>query len=132
MPAAWRATTTVQPTPRPPQPPMCCHQGTNTVYYPHHTSNTNNQGTEPPLPAASLSKSDLRRIRQQGPRLEDLVSHHEVTRTSDEGTTTMVYDFVPPEVMGTPDSTPEPQWATLPRMEFFDFYHGLQVGTVCW
>lgn len=123
MPAAWHHPP-AQPTPSP-MHPMCQHQGTqaHTPPRPH----TSIQGNEAPRPAATLSKAALKRIRQQGPRLDDLVSHHEVTRTVDEGTTTLVYDFVPPEVMATPDATSEPHWSTLPRMEFFDFYHGLQV-----
>ena len=85
------------------------------------------------------------RIKQEGPLLEDLVLsaeqdylvEAEVNRAEDEGLdqeedldieveTKTVYEWVPPQVMGTGFLIAEPPWHKLKRMDFLTFYVGVQ------
>jgi cell division protease FtsH len=81
----------------------------------------------PPKPNSKFSKSDLKRIKQAGPTVDDLFVHFEVETKDKEGNTVEnIYDFVPPEVLGTVNYAPEPRWRSLPRMTYMEFYQGLR------
>eukprot|EP00887_Chlorella_sp_A99_P007243 scaffold2.g7243.t1 len=55
----------------------------------------------PPKPHPRFSRSDLKRIKQQGPSVADLYAHFEVDGRDSEGKPAKItYDFVPPQVGG--------------------------------
>ena len=81
----------------------------------------------PPRPNPKFSRRDLRRIKSEGPTVEDLRAHFDVPGRDKEGrAVTNTYDFVPPEVLGAVTYAPEPAWAALPRMSYMEFYQGLR------
>ena len=81
----------------------------------------------PPRPNPRFSRRDLRRIKTEGPTVEDLRAHFDVPGRDKEGRAiTNTYDFVPPEVLGDVTYAPEPAWAALPRMPYMEFYQGLR------
>ena len=86
------------------------------------------ESNAPPRPNSKFKRADLKRIKTDGPTMDDLRAHFEVTRTSGSKTTTKKYDFVPYEVLGNKTAYPskEPAWDKLPQMSFMEFYAGLR------
>jgi len=86
------------------------------------------ESTGPPKPNSKFKKADLKRIKTEGPTMEDLQAHFEVARSSGSKTTTQEYNFVPYEVLGRKTAYPEkePAWDQLPQMSFMEFYAGLR------
>jgi hypothetical protein len=83
----------------------------------------------PPKPNPKFGKQDLRRIKQQGPSVEDLYAHFEVEGRDKEGQpVTKTYDFVPVEVLGPAPAaaTAAPAWHRMPEITFMEFFHGLR------
>ena len=80
---------------------------------------------------------DIRRIKTQGPSMDDLVlvarqqyvetgkgePKGAVSREVQEGD---LFTWVPPSVLGTGVVEHEPRWAGMPRMSLLEFYAGLQ------
>lgn len=81
---------------------------------------------------------DIRRIKQEGPSMDDLVlvarqqyvetgkgvpEGQQVNREVQEGD---LYTWVPPAVLGTGAVVEEPRWGSMPRMSLLEFYAGLQ------
>ena len=80
----------------------------------------------PPKPNTKFSRGDLKRIKQQGPTVEDLFVHFEVeTKEKDGRTVETIYDFIPTEVLGNTSYSAEPKWRSLPQMTYMEFYRGL-------
>ena len=75
------------------------------------------ESNAPPRPNSKFKKADLKRIKTDGPTMDDLRAHFEVTRTSGSKTSTKKYDFVPYEVLGNKTAYPskEPAWEKLPH-----------------
>ncbi|KAL4448900.1 hypothetical protein ABPG77_007617 [Micractinium sp. CCAP 211/92] len=83
----------------------------------------------PPKPNPKFSRKDLKRIKQQGPSIEDLRAHFEVPVRGKDGKEggKATYDFVPAEVLGQGAGyAAEPRWSQLPQMSFMEFYQGLR------
>lgn len=85
-------------------------------------------GTGPPRPNPKFTRSDLKRIKQTGPTINDLFVHFEVeTKDKDGRSVENIYDFVPAEVLGTGyNYDPEPEWSSIPQMAYMEFYKGLR------
>ena len=87
----------------------------------------------PPKPNSKFKKTDLRRIKQEGPTMDDLRAHFEVKKPgAEDDDEKAVYDFVPYEVLGVESSgretgyNPEPKWEDVEQMSFMEFYSGLR------
>lgn len=68
---------------------------------------------------------DLRRIKQEGPRLEDITKAYPFTLTKEDGTKFEVtYTYVPKDVITAAGQYvgAEPDWNVLPQMPFMQFY----------
>ncbi|KAI3430488.1 hypothetical protein D9Q98_005083 [Chlorella vulgaris] len=86
------------------------------------------QATGPPKPNPRFSRADLKRIKQQGPSIDDLMAHHEVQiKDAEGGEATRSFSFVPSEVLGQGAGyAPEPKWGSLPQMPYMEFFQGLR------
>ncbi|CAL8467968.1 g7506 [Coccomyxa elongata] len=83
----------------------------------------------PPKPAPKFAKKDLRRIKQEGPTLEDVTQSLPFTLKTDDGTSKPAeYKWVPKDVITASGQyvSKEPAWAQLPQMSFMEFYQGLR------
>ncbi|KAK9909403.1 hypothetical protein WJX75_001741 [Coccomyxa subellipsoidea] len=83
----------------------------------------------PPKPAPKFAKKDLRRIKQEGPTLEDVTQALPFTLKREDGSRTETeYKWVPKDVITASGQyvTKEPEWAKLPQMSFMEFYQGLR------
>ena len=82
----------------------------------------------PPKPNQKFGRQDLKRIKQNGPTLDDLYAHFKVPGTEKDGEKkTNAYDFVPVEVLGSGAAvTPEPKWKSMRQMTYMEFYQGLR------
>ena len=90
------------------------------------------KGEGPPKPNSKFSRSDLKRIKQHGPSLEDLKAHFEIAKDAgssssqrEEGNV-KVYDFVPYDVLGGTRYQTEPTWNALPQKSYMEFFAGLR------
>lgn len=81
---------------------------------------------KPPKPNYRFTKSDLKRIKQEGPTMEDLRAHFEVQERTKNGEETKVYDFVPYEVLGQSPYGKEPKWNDIKQMSYMEFYAGIR------
>lgn len=72
------------------------------------------------------SLQDRRRIKQHGPTEEDLTERYTAVADIDEVPTEIEAEYIPSEVLGSAGYDAEPQWHTLPRTEYMEFYHGLR------
>lgn len=77
---------------------------------------------------------DLRRIKQEGPTLQDVTQSLPFTLRTDDGKSKETeYKYVPKDVITASGQyvTKEPEWARLPQMSFMEFYQvstfGIQV-----
>ena len=69
---------------------------------------------------------DLRRIKTQGPRLEDVTQTRTADLKKEDGTTREYeYKWVPKEVITSSGQyvTKEPDWQHLPQMPYMEFYN---------
>lgn len=83
----------------------------------------------PPRPNEKFSAEDLKRIKKNGPTLEDVTIQINVTNVDSEGNPQeSQHVFVPPHVLGDTFNTvdPEPAWTDLPEMPCNLFLHGLR------
>ncbi|GAB4820037.1 hypothetical protein N2152v2_007083, partial [Parachlorella kessleri] len=83
----------------------------------------------PPKPNPRFGRQDLRRIKQQGPSVEDLYAHIDVEGRDNRGETVKdSFEFVPPEVLGPAPAAEwtEPGWGKMAEMPFMEFYQGLR------
>lgn len=81
----------------------------------------------PPKPNEKFSRKDLRRIKQQGPKEQDLIEKYTAETLDDKGDTIMAeHTYIPSEVLGDVNYDAEPQWQSLPQMSYMEFYHGLR------
>lgn len=87
------------------------------------------QDEGPPRPNEKFSREDLRRIKGQGPTLDDVTIQIDVTNIDSEGNPQMKsHVFVPPSVLGATYNTleKEPAWGKLNEMPLNLFVHGLK------
>lgn len=70
----------------------------------------------------------MRRIKQEGPRLEDITQTYEIERKDpgENKSKTVRLDTVPIEVLGDQQYAAEPSWGSLPMMQYMEFYQGLR------
>ena len=84
--------------------------------------------TGPPRPNPKFSRADLKRIKQQGPTLDDVTTSVRVeydVRGGDHVNNEFV--FVPTNVLGDPQLyTDEPRWQELPQVSAMEFHHSLR------
>lgn len=81
----------------------------------------------PPKPNTSkFKKEDLKRIKNEGPTMDDLRAHFEVPKRGEDNQEKNVYDFVPYEVLGGQQYNPEPNWSDIEQMSYMEFYAGLR------
>lgn len=88
-----------------------------------------NEETGPPKPNKKFAVEDLRRIKKQGPTLDDVTIQINVTNIDSEGNPQETqHVFVPPHVLGDTYNTieAEPAWSELPEMPCNLFLHGLR------
>jgi hypothetical protein len=119
----------------PPPPPARPRQPTNPTPK-QTTSRPNNQPAQAasaaPKPNERFSRADLKRIKQQGPTVDDLFAQksNEVQIAKGKfGTSTE--SFIPYDVLGGAEVTlrdglREPFWPLLAEMNYMQFYHELQ------
>lgn len=72
-----------------------------------------------------IALQDLRRIKQEGPTLEDVTQALPFTLKREDGSRTETeYKWVPKDVITASGQyvTKEPEWAKLPQMSFMEFY----------
>ena len=81
-----------------------------------------------PQPNPRFSKRDLKRIKREGPTMDDLYAHFKVPTKGKDGEETLnEYDFIPVDVLGCGGKViPEPDWKKLPEMTYMEFYQGLR------
>lgn len=87
------------------------------------------QDEGPPRPNEKFGREDLKRIKTQGPTLEDVTIQIDVTNIDSEGNPQMKsHVFVPPSVLGDAYNTleKEPAWKKLDEMPINLFIHGLK------
>ena len=69
-----------------------------------------------PRPSERFTKKDLKRIKQEGPRFDDIA--WEEGKDKDK--------VIPLEVLRDIKYTPEPNWGKMEKMTYFEFYQGLR------
>ncbi len=77
---------------------------------------------------------DLRRIKTQGPRLEDVTQTRTAEMKKEDGTTREYeYKWVPKEVITSSGQyvTKEPDWQHLPQMPYMEFYNVSLLSPAC-
>ncbi|KAK9817111.1 hypothetical protein WJX72_009705 [[Myrmecia] bisecta] len=85
------------------------------------------QQVAPPKPAPRFSRQDLKRIKEQGPTVADLVHIHRMEwQDRDKTLHAEERAWIPPQVLGSTSYMPEPKWHALPQMSFMEFYQGLR------
>ncbi|KAK9845482.1 hypothetical protein WJX81_007602 [Elliptochloris bilobata] len=80
----------------------------------------------PPRPDARFTKKDIRRLKTQGPRIDDLTLDFKPPWLK-EGESTG-YKWIPDDVIiaGGAYELQEPQWLELEQMSFMEFFQGLR------
>lgn len=89
----------------------------------------NSEDTGPPRPNEKFSSTDLKRIKAQGPTLDDVTIQIDVTNVDSEGNPQLKsHVFVPPSVLGDTYNTldKEPSWGKIKEMPLNLFIHGLK------
>ena len=86
-----------------------------------------------PKPAKEFTRQDVRRIKQEGPRIDDLVlsARQKFKFAEGKGPDQEVHEsylhvWVPEEVLGAGVFEVVPEWRRMPQMSYLEFYNGLQ------